>query len=240
MPRVGRARQGVGGADRFPELAGSASPPASGSQRMHPGHVAIESVEGRAAHSSRPDLGANAIEAAAAVALVARDLAERSRPGTDVALPEMDRPWVTLNVAEIHGGRAINIVPDACTVRIGYRPLPGQDRGRCSTSSSRGSTALGTPHPGEGPDPARSRRRCSRPTVRPPAGPRRARCTTTDAARPPSRPTAATSRSSGCSRWCSGPGSIRRCHQADEYVPTADLVRAVDVVEAVVRSRCTT
>ncbi|MEQ1503296.1 MAG: M20/M25/M40 family metallo-hydrolase, partial [Myxococcota bacterium] len=96
-------------------------------QRMHPGHVAVEIVvEGRAAHSSRPDLGLNAIEGAAAVIEVARRLGAElaARPG---AFPEMERPWVTLNVAEIAGGQAVNIVPDLCTLRLGYRPLPGQD-----------------------------------------------------------------------------------------------------------------
>jgi acetylornithine deacetylase/succinyl-diaminopimelate desuccinylase-like protein len=35
-----------------------------------------------------------------------------------------------------------------------------------------------------------------------------------------------------------GPGAIEVAHMADEHVAAADLVRAVDVVEAVVRARC--
>jgi acetylornithine deacetylase/succinyl-diaminopimelate desuccinylase-like protein len=39
----------------------------------------------------------------------------------------MDTPWVPLAVTRIHGGTAINVVPDRCTVDLGYRPLPGTD-----------------------------------------------------------------------------------------------------------------
>src|SRR5690606_1317693 len=93
--------------------------------RMHPGHVAVEvEVLGRAAHSSRPDLGINAIEDVAEIVRAVRELAadlERER----APLPELDRPWVAVNVANVHGGSAINIVPDRCVLQIGYRPLPG-------------------------------------------------------------------------------------------------------------------
>ena len=35
-----------------------------------------------------------------------------------------------------------------------------------------------------------------------------------------------------------GPGSIEVAHQANEHVPIAQLHRAVDVIEQVVRARC--
>jgi acetylornithine deacetylase len=34
-------------------------------------------------------------------------------------------PYVPLNVGTIHGGSAINVVPDRCVVEVGFRPLPG-------------------------------------------------------------------------------------------------------------------
>lgn len=207
-------------------------------QRMHPGHVAIELVvEGRAAHSSRPDLGTNAIEAAAAIALVARGLADTLQTRKDAALPEMERPWVTLNVAEIHGGRAINIVPDQCTLRIGYRPLPGQDPNQVYEELMERVTALKLPTPVHG--------RILRitPSMLTPDG-------------TPLQPvldTHAHDHRCGAASFATdggnlaklgmqplvfGPGSIDVAHQADEYVPAGDLIRAVDVVESVVRNRC--
>jgi acetylornithine deacetylase len=35
-----------------------------------------------------------------------------------------------------------------------------------------------------------------------------------------------------------GPGSIDQAHRADEYISAAQLFRAVDLVQEVVRSRC--
>ena len=81
--------------------------------RQHAGHVHVHvAVEGEAAHSSRPALGRNAIDAACAVVAAAR-ATEREFPG------------IPLNVATITGGSAVNIVPDHCSLQIGYRPQPG-------------------------------------------------------------------------------------------------------------------
>lgn len=94
-------------------------------QRMHPGHVAVRvTCEGRAAHSSKPDLGDNAIRKAARVVDALDRLAEDWRK--DVRFADLlERPFVVLNVATIRGGAAINIVPDRCVVELGFRPLPG-------------------------------------------------------------------------------------------------------------------
>src|SRR5690606_36157242 len=43
----------------------------------------------------------------------------------------------------------------------------------------------------------------------------------------------------GCDPLVFGPGSIEVAHQADEHLAVAQLVRAVDVIEAVVRAHCT-
>lgn len=207
-------------------------------QRMHPGHVAVEiGVTGRAAHSSRPDLGTNAIEACAAIALVARDLAVSLSTRIDPSLPEMDRPWVTLNVAEIHGGRAINIVPDECTIRLGYRPLPGHDPLAVFHELMARIDALGLPTPVQG-----TVLRVT-PAMLTPDG--TALQPVLDAHAHDHRCGAATFATDGgnlarlgMQPLVFGPGSIDVAHQADEYVPTSELVRAVDVVEAVVRDRC--
>ena len=95
-------------------------------QRMHSGHVAVEiTVKGEAGHSSRPDLGRNAIEEAMRVVAEVGALAETLADVARDDLPELERRWVPFNVANIRGGTAINVIPDACTLQLGYRPLPG-------------------------------------------------------------------------------------------------------------------
>jgi acetylornithine deacetylase len=81
-------------------------------------------VEGRAAHSSRPDQGINAIYAAArvvqAIEKYHRQLATSSREH-----PLCGRPSVC--VGTIHGGVGVNTVPDRATIEIDRRVSPGED-----------------------------------------------------------------------------------------------------------------
>jgi len=97
--------------------------------RMHKGHLKMRiTCQGRGAHSGYPHLGVNAIEPAARIvqALSAlRVQLEGERVETSSFFPET--PYVALNVAQIHGGTAINVIPELCTVDIGLRPLPGMD-----------------------------------------------------------------------------------------------------------------
>ncbi|MCC6589872.1 MAG: M20 family metallopeptidase [Bryobacterales bacterium] len=79
-------------------------------------------TRGRAAHSSKPHLGVNAIENMSRLVLA---LAEENRK-----LAEHKHPLLgpgTLNVGVIHGGVQVNFVPDWCTVEIDRRLLPGED-----------------------------------------------------------------------------------------------------------------
>ena len=205
--------------------------------RMHPGHVGVEiEVRGRAAHSSRPDLGKNAIVAAAKVIGAIEDLgrqlaAERSE------LPELERPFVVLNVARIQGGSAINIVPDRVVVQLGYRQLPGMAddapferlRAHLEANGPTGDwsarilritpsllTRAGTPLEGV----------LSRWASTPRVG---AATFATDGGN---------FAKLGVEPLVFGPGSIEVAHQADEFVPAAELVKAVDVVEGIVRAMC--
>src|SRR5579875_192418 len=77
-------------------------------------------VHGRAAHSSTPWLGDNAVLKAVDVfrAIGALPFARESS--------EMfDRP--SINLGRIAGGEALNMVPDHCTMAVDVRYLPGQD-----------------------------------------------------------------------------------------------------------------
>jgi succinyl-diaminopimelate desuccinylase len=77
-------------------------------------------VHGRAAHSSTPWLGDNAV-------LKAVDVfrAIESLPFARESSEMFDRP--SINLGRIHGGDALNKVPDLCTMAVDIRYLPGQD-----------------------------------------------------------------------------------------------------------------
>lgn len=95
--------------------------------RMHKGHAkSTLTVKGTPAHSGYPHLGHNAIEASARAIVALSDLRRRLEQETGENSPFFGEvPFVALNVATVHGGSAINIVPDSCVVELGYRILPG-------------------------------------------------------------------------------------------------------------------
>ncbi len=206
--------------------------------RMHPGHVAVRVVvRGRAAHSSKPHLGVNAIEAAAAVVEACRDVA--AELAQEVHFPDLlDPPFVPLNVARIHGGSAINIVPDEVTIDLGYRPVPGMAVADVFDRLQRRLERLPRPHTGLHAEISRVT-----PSLLTPAGTPLERMLRAHAARPDvGAATFATDGGNleklGMAPLVFGPGSIDVAHQADEYVAIDALHRAVDVVEALVREAC--
>jgi succinyl-diaminopimelate desuccinylase len=79
-------------------------------------------VSGRAAHSSTPWLGDNAV-------LKAVDVFRRieSLPFARESSELFDRP--SINLGRISGGDALNKVPDQCVMAVDVRYLPGQDPG---------------------------------------------------------------------------------------------------------------
>jgi succinyl-diaminopimelate desuccinylase len=79
-------------------------------------------VRGRAAHSSTPWLGDNAV-------LKAVDVfrAIESLPFSRESSEMFDRP--SINLGRIAGGDALNKVPDRCEMAVDVRYLPGQDPG---------------------------------------------------------------------------------------------------------------
>jgi len=97
--------------------------------RMHKGHLKFRvTTHGKSAHSGYPHLGRNAIETAGRVigALTSLRLElETERPPHGEHFPEV--PYVALNPGVIHGGAAVNVVPDRCVLEGGARVLPGMD-----------------------------------------------------------------------------------------------------------------
>jgi acetylornithine deacetylase len=79
-------------------------------------------VHGKAAHSSKPQLGVNAISQMAKVVSVleqdAGSLADKTHP---LLGPE------TFNIGTITGGTQVNVVPESCVIEIDHRLLPGEE-----------------------------------------------------------------------------------------------------------------
>jgi acetylornithine deacetylase len=80
-------------------------------------------VMGKAAHSAFPEAGRSAIFAAARLLREIEELAQKLREDRNDAFSP---PWTTLNVGEVHGGTAKNVVPAECSFLLEWRPIPTQ------------------------------------------------------------------------------------------------------------------
>ena len=90
----------------------------------HKGKMAARmEVIGRSGHSSRPDLGLNAVHAMAEVIThaVSHGQSLTNGPFDDTFAP----PYSSLQVGVISGGQSVNIIPDRCTADIEARAVPG-------------------------------------------------------------------------------------------------------------------
>jgi acetylornithine deacetylase/succinyl-diaminopimelate desuccinylase-like protein len=97
----------------------------------HKGIARLEfRIEGRAAHSSQPQVGKNAIAAAAhlAVALEEEDRRLQALPATS----PLGTPCLTVTL--IHGGTGINVVPDACSLSLDRRIVAGETAAEVTAS----------------------------------------------------------------------------------------------------------
>lgn len=108
----------------LPEAALIGEPTDFNILRMHAGHVTVRvHAKGKGAHSSDPTLGISAIKAINSALNGLFALEEELKQEISLA-QYFKRPYVMLNVGEIHGGTAVNIVPDEASLVIGFRPLP--------------------------------------------------------------------------------------------------------------------
>ncbi|WP_419920301.1 M20 family metallopeptidase [Candidatus Poriferisodalis sp.] len=90
----------------------------------HKGGLGLEvEVEGRAAHSSKPHLGINALSAGARIVAAVDAEAERLANQREVGALGAG----TVSVNEMSGGRARNIVPDHCELYVGRRIADTED-----------------------------------------------------------------------------------------------------------------
>ena len=109
--------------DRLPKLAGAVIPEPTDLSVVtaHRGLYWLKiATRGKAAHSSMPERGVNAI---ASMRRVLEALEQYE-------IPFKPHPLLgksSLSVNTINGGDAINIIPDRCTIGVDIRTLPGQN-----------------------------------------------------------------------------------------------------------------
>lgn len=82
----------------------------------------IFDIAGKAAHSSQPHLGENALVSGAHLVLAFEE--ENHRLRTETANSPLGRAFLTPTV--IHGGVGINVVPDACQLSVDRRVVVGE------------------------------------------------------------------------------------------------------------------
>ncbi len=86
--------------------------------------LAEVTVAGREAHSAFPERGKSAIYDAARLIVEIEKIAAQLK---EVPVAGFMPPWTTVNVGEIHGGLAKNIVAPSCRFLLEWRPVAGQD-----------------------------------------------------------------------------------------------------------------
>lgn len=92
--------------------------------RAHKGKAAARlEVIGRSGHSSRPDLGRNAVHAMAG--LITQTVAYSRSLENGPFDPNFEPPYSSLQVGVVSGGQAVNIIPDRCTADIEVRAVSG-------------------------------------------------------------------------------------------------------------------
>lgn len=92
----------------------------------HKGKAALRLVaSGVSGHSSRPDLGQNAIHALAPALSAAVALAESLKSGPQDAT--FSPPYSTVQIGTVSGGQALNIIPDRAEACVEARAIWGAD-----------------------------------------------------------------------------------------------------------------
>jgi len=219
---------------RLPELAGVVVPEPTDLSVVtaHRGLFWLKiTTRGKAAHSSMPERGINAITSMKRVL----DALEQYRIPFE---PHRLLGNSSLSVNMIDGGEAMNIIPDRCTIGVDIRTLPGQDHEALRYDIERILAQLNTTTPQFDAELAIERsvkametdpecdfikRFCSAVDV----DLTNAIGFTTDA--PYVVPL-------GAPIVIYGPGKPKLCHQADEYIDIADLERAADLFGNVIRT----
>jgi acetylornithine deacetylase len=194
-------------------------------------------VRGLEAHSSKPNLGANAIEGAAAL------VADLYRFADEMAQGEgddrFDPPTSTLSVGTISGGTARNILAKECSFHWEFRGLPGLPQDVALRRLEQHAREVVLPH---------LRRFAPEASVEtivevevPGLGAQNGSAAETLALKltrsnrtiaVPYATEAGRFQSAGVPTIVCGPGSINQAHQPDEFIEVAELSRCISFMRA--------
>lgn len=95
-------------------------------KRAHKGKTGWRATAlGRTGHSALPHQAANAVTALARFAARLADLADELKAGAQDSA--FDPPYATLHIGSLHGGGALNVVPDRAEMEFELRTIPGGD-----------------------------------------------------------------------------------------------------------------
>jgi acetylornithine deacetylase len=212
--------------------------------RAHKGHTRARLVvTGRGGHSSRPDLGTNAIAAAAAavreVEALAAEMPGRVDDDARILFPEL--PYVPFNLGTIAGGTADNMIAERCELVVAFRQAPGQDAAPLLAElEDRVRRVVASTYPGARVELGDVIETPS--MVSPAHGPlldellRVAGAASAGGA--PYATDGGQLARAGIRSYICGPGELEQAHQPDESLPLADLVRGLGLLEDLVAARC--
>lgn len=198
-------------------------------------------TQGKAAHTSRPEQGSNAIYQ---MVEVIRMLRERLEPLLATRTHPLLTP-PTLTVGRIEGGVGVNIVPERCVIEIDRRTLPGESPAEVLAEIDALLTELMAAQPGirvVREAPFLSERGLETPPDAPVVGALQRACREVlgegAALEPAGVPygTDATHLWGGAGIPCVvfGPGDIAQAHSAEEWVELDQVERAADIFERVI------
>ncbi|BCG71736.1 acetylornithine deacetylase [Mesorhizobium sp. 113-1-2] len=206
--------------------------------RGHKGKAAARVViNGRSGHSSRPDLGLNAIHAMATALSAAVSEAERLTNGPFD--PAFEPPYSSLQAGVMAGGHQVNIIPGICSLDLEARAIPGVDpasllapvRARAEALAADGFRVEWSPMSAY---PAMSL---------PPDAPLAGLLHTLTGEAPLAAVSYGTEaglyQAVGLDAIICGPGDIDRAHKPDEYIVTSELAACQRMIETL-GARCAT
>ncbi len=212
--------------------------------RAHKGHVRVTvMLEGRGGHSSRPDLGVNAIAALEEVLRVTAQLAEEAadRSGTEASVLFPDFPATAFNFGSVRGGTAVNMIAERCELTLGFRPVPDDDPADLLRElEERIAAAVERRHPGVG---VRFEGVVVTPSMRSPSSGALAAALARLTGDPGLRgaPFATDGGQlgrAGVASWICGPGELAQAHQPDESISLASLERGLALLRGVIEDLC--
>ena len=194
---------------------------------------------GKAAHTSRPENGNNAI---VQMMEVLRMIREQIEPGLAAQTHPLLTP-PTLTVGRIEGGVGVNVVPERCWAEFDRRTLPGEDPDQILAEIDAAMRDLMAARPSvrvERDPPFLSERGLETPVDAPVVRAAQRACRKVLGADAPVSPagvpygTDATALA-GIASVVLGPGDIAQAHSADEWVEVAQVEAAVEIYYEVMR-----